>query len=173
MYCAATILESATPNNGINRKGNSAVTDKCVASVSHQIATQAVIAAIFVALKLPGSRSTKNRMTKNANGPESNFISEPFFMELKMQFQRDIPAIVFQQPLATSGISVCKELQLASSSEDADDGNIILLFSDRMDTLRETRKIIQSHCTFPPLISAAAETVYFPVIPPAHGQIVR
>jgi hypothetical protein len=51
-----------------------ALTARSVASVSHQVATHIVTAAILVTSTWPGDKSAKNKVKKNAAGPAINAI---------------------------------------------------------------------------------------------------
>ena len=58
----------------MRRNGSSAVTETCVASVSHHMPIHKVKAAILVTSGWPGDKSTKKNVSKKAAGPASKAI---------------------------------------------------------------------------------------------------
>lgn len=74
MYCAATVLVSQIPKIGSRKNGNSDVIAISVASVSHQIATQSVTAAMRVTSGWAGSKLPDKSSRMAADGPANREI---------------------------------------------------------------------------------------------------
>lgn len=74
MYCAATVLVSQMPKMGSRKNGNSDVIAISVASVSHQIAIQSVMAAMRVTSGWAGSKLPNKSTKMAAKGPANSEI---------------------------------------------------------------------------------------------------